>query len=196
MGIWRVTAKLRRFRRNKLKTSSVQRFSDIPISAWKPWKVIALYVKVWVWRGLYPLLKRFCREHGVSVNRVVNLAIQSFLGGCDVEELKLQSCLDGLLRRESRLRKIQNCMLRSGAYLKDYAVKRLGVPVGAPKPLKALSGREALVFQKICAEREKVAGQIMEIVEKLLENVEPLRVEGETFQDYVKRKLEKGGENG
>jgi len=129
------------------------------------------------WKGLDVLLLRFCREHNLPFNRVVNLAVQSFLGGCDVERLRLEAELYGLLRREVELRRVQNCMLRSGAFLGDYARRRLGKPVGPPRPLAALDGREARVFEKICGERERVAGRIVEVMERLLRDVEPLRLD-------------------
>jgi len=75
---------------------------------------------VYFWRGLYPLLLRFCRERGLSFNRVVNLAVQQFLGGCDVEELRLRARLAALLRGEVELRRVCNAMLRSGSYLPGY----------------------------------------------------------------------------
>jgi hypothetical protein len=131
-----------------------------------------------VWRGLVPLVRRFLGESGLSFNALVNLALERFLGGCGVpEELRLRAELYGLLRREAELRRVQNCMLRSGAFLGDYARRRLGKPVGPPRPLAALDGREARVFEKICGERERVAGRIVEVMERLLRDAEPLRLD-------------------
>ncbi|MEM2263426.1 MAG: hypothetical protein QW160_04310 [Candidatus Bathyarchaeia archaeon] len=105
------------------------------------------------------------------------MAVQSFLGGCGVEELRLRARLALLLRREAELRRVQNCMLRSGAYLGDYVRKRLGEPVGAPKPLAALSGREAEVFRRIAGERERIAGEIASIMERLLRDAPVFRLD-------------------
>ncbi|MEM0058137.1 MAG: hypothetical protein QXG09_04645 [Candidatus Bathyarchaeia archaeon] len=148
------------------------------------------------WRDLYPLLVRFCREYGVSFNRAVNLAVQRFLveGGCGGEELRLRARLALLLRREAELRRVQNCMLRSGAYLEDYVRRRLGKPVGAPKPLAALSGREAEVFMRIAGEREKVANEIVSIMERLLKDSPSFRLDEDGSR--VKKKVEGGELNG
>ncbi|MEM2385736.1 MAG: hypothetical protein QXO67_02025 [Candidatus Bathyarchaeia archaeon] len=137
-----------------------------------------------------PLLRRFCREHGVAFNRVVNLAVAQFLGGCDVEELRLRARLALLLRREVELRRVQNAMLRSGAYLGDYVRKRLGVPVGPPKPLAALSGREAEVFRRIAGERERIAGEIASIMERLLKDAPSFKLD----EDGSRVKKVEGGD--
>jgi len=135
---------------------------------------------------LYPLLLRFCRERGLPFIRVVNLAVQSFLGGCDVERLRLEAELEGLLREESKLRKVQNCMLRSGAYLPGYVARVLRKPGGVDLlrrgelPLEALAGkREVEVFLKICQRREEIARRICEIQEQLLADVEPFQLPGD-----------------
>jgi hypothetical protein len=150
------------------------------------------------WKGLDVLLLRFCREHNVPFNRVVNLAVQSFLGGCDVERLRLEAELEGLLREESRLRKVSNVMLRSGAYLPSYVVKVLRKPGGLSEvqrrgelPLEALADkREVQVFLKIAQKREMVAKRICEIQEQLLRDVEPFKVPGEGSR------VKKAGEGG
>jgi hypothetical protein len=135
------------------------------------------------------LVRRFLRESGLSFNALVNLSLERFLGGCSVEELRLRAELSGLLRREAELRRVQNCMLRSGAFLGDYARRRLGKPVGPPKPLAALDGREARVFEKICGERERVAREIAQIMERLLRDAEPLRLDEDS-------RVKKAGEGG
>ena len=142
-----------------------------------------MLVKVWFWKGLYPLLRRFCREHNVPFNKVVNLAVQSFLGSVDVEEVRLHARLDALMREESRLRKIQNTMLRSGSYLSGYVQRTLrepGRPVSLVRdgqvPLKALNPKEERVFRKIAARREQIACEIAELSEQLLRDVKPFRL--------------------
>jgi hypothetical protein len=158
---------------------------------------------VYFWRGLYPLLLRFCREHNVSFNRVVNLAVQQFLGGCDVGELRLQVRLDGLLREEARLRKACNAMLRSGSYLPGYVQRVLREPgrslghlPDAQRPLKALNPREERVFRRIAARREQIAREIAEIEEQLLRDVKPFRLKPDLrlsrSRARGKNKLERG----
>jgi len=141
------------------------------------------YRNVWFWRDLYPLVCRFCRARGISFNRVVNLALQSFLGQCDVEELRLRAKLAGLLREEAELRCVSNAMLRSGSYLPAYVQKVLrepGRPVslvrGRHVPLKALNPREERVFRRIAARREQIAEEIAEVTEQLLRDVKPFRL--------------------
>jgi len=123
---------------------------------------------------------------GVAFNRVVNLAVQSFLGGCDVGELRLQARLDVLLREEARLRRVCNAMLRSGSYLPGYVQRTLrepGRPVSLVRdgqvPLKALNPREERVFRRIVARREQIAREIAEIEEQLLRDVKPFRLKTE-----------------
>jgi len=140
------------------------------------------------WCGLYPLLLRFCRERGLAFNRVVNLAVLEFLkGGVDDGRLRLEAELDVLLREEARLRRVQNAMLRSGAYLPGYVARVLRKPGGLSElqrrgelPLEALADkREVQVFLKIAQKREMVAKRICEIEEQLLRDVEPFKVPGE-----------------
>ncbi|MEM2386330.1 MAG: hypothetical protein QXO67_05030 [Candidatus Bathyarchaeia archaeon] len=147
---------------------------------------------IYFWRDLEPLVRRFLRESGLPFNRFVNLAVQRFLveGGCDVEELRLRARLALLLRREAELRRVQNCMLRSGAYLEDYVRKRLGQPVGPPKPLAALSGREAEVFKRIAGERERIANEIAGIMERLLKDAPFFKLD----EDCSRVKKNEGGD--
>ena len=156
---------------------------------------------VYFWKDLACLVKRFCREHGVSVNRVVNLAVQEFLGQCDSEELRLKARLAGLLREEAELRKVSNAMLRSGSYLPGYVQKVLrepGRPVSLVRdkqvPLKALNPKEEKVFRRIASRREQIATEIAEITEQLLANVKPYRLKPSHVDRP--RKQRKGGESG
>jgi len=142
-----------------------------------------MIVRVYFWKDLAPLLKRFCREHNVPFNKVVNLAVQSFLGSVDVEEVKLHCRLDVLMREEARLRKIQNTMLRSGSYLPGYVQRTLREPGrnvslvrDGQVPLKALNPKEERVFRRIAARREQIAGEIAELSEQLLRDVKPFRL--------------------
>jgi hypothetical protein len=142
---------------------------------------------VYFWKSLYPLLKRFCREHSVPLNKAVNLAVSDWLGDVSVGKLRLQAELDRLLREEAHLRKVSNAMLRSGSYLPNYVVKVLRKPNGldlvrrGAVPLEAFDKREANVFLKICGRREAIAKRICEIEEQLLADVEPFKLEDEGF---------------
>jgi len=151
---------------------------------------------VYFWRGLYPLLCRFCREYGVPFNRVVNLAVQRFLGGCDVGELRLRARLALLLREEVELRRVCNAMLRSGSYLPGYVQRVLREPgrplthiPDAQRPLKALNPREERVFRKIAARREQIAREIAEIEEQLLRDVKPFRLKPDLRGSRSRRRL-------
>lgn len=150
---------------------------------------------VWFWRGLYPLLKQFCREHNVSFNRVVNLAVQSFLGGCDVGELRLRARLLALMREESELRGYTRVMLRSGSFLPQYAAKILREPGRALDyirsgqiPLKALSPSEEKVFRKILTRREAVAKEIVQILGELMKGVKPFRLKPDLHRSRSRRR--------
>jgi hypothetical protein len=138
---------------------------------------------VWFWCDLYPLLRRFCREQGVSFNHIVNLAVQGFLGVCDIEDLKLRARLSALLREEAELRRVCNAMLRSGSYLPRYVEQTLrepGRPVSLVRngqvPLKALNSKEEKAFRKIASRREEIAAEIADIQLELLRDVKPFRL--------------------
>jgi hypothetical protein len=142
-----------------------------------------MIMRVYFWKDLAPLVKRFCREHNIPFNRVVNLAVQSFLGTCNVERLALQAKLDKLLREEAELRRVSNAMLRSGSYLPGYVRRVLREPGRSlshlpdpQRPLKALNPREERVFRKIVARREQIAREIAEVQEQLLRDVKPFRL--------------------
>jgi len=142
-----------------------------------------MHRNVWFWCDLYPLLRRFCRENGVSFNSIVNLAVQQFLGVCDVNELRMKARLSGLLREEIELRRVCSAMLRSGSYLPRYVERTLqepGRPVSLVRsgqvPLKALNPKEEKVFRKIASRREEIAGEIADIELQLLRDVKPFRL--------------------
>jgi hypothetical protein len=164
-----------------------------------------MIVRVYFWKDLAPLLKRFCREHNIALNRVINLAVQNFIGTSNVEELKLCTKLNQLLREEAELRRVCNAMLRSGSYLPGYVQRVLREPGRSltylpdpQRPLKALNPREERVFRKIAARREQIAREIAEIQEQLLRDVKPFRLKPDLrlsrSRARDKNKL-KGGEN-
>lgn len=138
---------------------------------------------VWFWRDVFPLVSRFCREHKVAFNEVVNRACLFFLDSADVQELRLKARISALLREEAELRRVSNVMLRSGSYLPGYVQRVLKEPgirlshLPDPQtPLKALNPKEERVFRKIASRREEIAGEIADIQLKLLRDVKPFRL--------------------
>jgi hypothetical protein len=138
---------------------------------------------IWFWRDLYPLVRRFCVEHRVAFNWVVNEAVWVFLGSCDVEELRLKATLAGLLREENELRLYTRVMLRSGSFLPQYATKILREPGRAlgyirsgQIPLKALNPAEEKVFRKVLTRREAIAREVTRVLGELLRDVRPFRL--------------------
>jgi hypothetical protein len=157
-----------------------------------------MLVRVWVWKGLAPLLVRFCREYGVPFNQVVNRAVECFLGICDREELQLLARREALLREEAELRRVCNAMLRSGSYLPGYAQKVLREPgrsMGFVRdgqvPLKALNPGEERVFRKILSRREEIAGEIAAVQLQLLKDVKPFRLKPD-----LHRRVRRSGRSG
>lgn len=148
----------------------------------------------------------FCRTNNVSVNRVVNLAVQMFLGECDDEELRLKARLAKLMREEVELRRVCTAMLRSGSYLPQYVEKTLREPGrsvslvrGGQVPLKALNPNEERVFRKIATRREQIAAEIASIQEQLLKGVKPFRLKPDLPNSRSRRrdnpkKKDEGGE--
>jgi len=142
-----------------------------------------MHGRVWFWRDLYPLLRRFCVDNKVALNRVVNLALEQYLRKADIEELRLHARLAGLLREEAELRRLCTAMLRSGSYLPGYVQRVLREPGRSlshlpdpQRPLKALNPKEERVFRKIAARREQIAEEIAVLTEQLLRDVKPFRL--------------------
>jgi len=139
------------------------------------------------WVELWPLVQRFCREHGVSVNRLVNESISSFLQASDSDAvLRLLAEKTALKREESELRDDWRLIRRSGSALPGYVQEVLrepGRPVSLVRrgqvPLKALKPREEEVFRKIATRREQIAGRLAEIELELLKEVKPFRLKPE-----------------
>jgi hypothetical protein len=154
-----------------------------------------MHTSVYVWRDLYPLVKRFCKEHGVGFNEVVNRAVSQFLGTCNIEELRLKARLAALLKEEAELRRVSVCMLRSGSYLPGYVQRVLREPGRSlahlpdpQRPLKALNPKEERVFRKIAARREQIAREIAEIEEQLLRKVRPFRLKPDLHSSQSRRR--------
>ena len=165
-----------------------------------------MHTSVYVWRDLYPLVKRFCKEHGVGFNEVVNRAVSQFLGTCNIEELRLKARLAALLKEEAELRRVSVCMLRSGSYLPGYVQRVLREPGRSlshlpdpQRPLKALNPKEERVFRRIATKREQIAQEIAEIQEQLLHDVKPFRLKPDLHKRSWScrhgKNTEKGGEN-
>jgi hypothetical protein len=165
-----------------------------------------MHTSVYVWRNLAPLIRRFCREHGVGFNEVVNRAVSAFLAACDVDELRLRARLAALLKEEAELRRVSVCMLRSGSYLPAYVQRVLREPGRSlshlpdpQRPLKALNPKEERVFRRIATRREQIAQEIAEIQEQLLHDVKPFRLKPDMHKRSWScrhgKNTKKGGEN-
>ncbi|MGQ9640680.1 MAG: hypothetical protein ACUVUF_00960 [Candidatus Bathycorpusculaceae bacterium] len=105
------------------------------------------------------------------------MAVQDFLGQADVEELRLRAKLASLRRQEAELRQVMRVMLRSGSYLPQYADRlfRERFDRNEPSfvrsgqvPLKALNAREEDIARRVLAERERIAQEIADILDRLL----------------------------
>jgi hypothetical protein len=147
--------------------------------------------RVWVWRDVWPLLRRVVESSGLPLNRVVNLALLQYLGGVVTEEeLQLEARKVGLMREEADIRRSWRLIGRSGSYLEGYAAQVLQPQeyreyqkvmrrdvVGAEYsderrgriPLKALSKKEERLFRKMMARREEIAKELTEIELRLFE---------------------------
>jgi len=147
--------------------------------------------RVWVWRDVWPLLRRVVESSGLPLNRVLNLALLQFLRGDVVEEeLQLEARKVGLMREEADIRRSWRLIGRSGSYLESYAARVLqpreyleymkvmrrdvtAAPYSDERlgraPLAALSKREEKLFRKMMARREEIAKELTEIELRLFE---------------------------
>jgi len=151
---------------------------------------------VYFWRDLCPLVQRFCRERGVSVNRLVNEAVSTFLqvSGNDAV-LQLLGEKAALKREERELRDDWRLIRRSGSALPGYVQEVLrepGRPVclvrGGQVPLKALKPKEEEVFRKIATRREQIGARLAEIELELLREVKPFRLKPERSRSRARDK--------
>ena len=123
------------------------------------------------WVELWPLVQRFSREHGVSINRLVNEAASSFLQASGNDAiLRLLAEKAALKREERELRDDWRLIRRSGSALPRYVQEVLrepGRPVSLVRhgqvPLKALKPKEEEVFRKIATRREQIAARLAEM---------------------------------
>ena len=141
--------------------------------------------QVYFWRDVWPLLRGLSKRSKTAVNRLVNLAVQAWLGVCSEEELRVWAEVAGLVREDCMLRRVSSAMLRSGSYLPKYADKLFRPPWDAdgvsareglfyvkPRvgdvPLKALSPKEEKIMRRVLARREAIAGRIAELLDRVL----------------------------
>lgn len=131
---------------------------------------------VWFWRGVEGLVGRLRRD-GFPLNRAVNEALLFWMGVQGDEVLRLRARLALLRREEMDLRQSMRVMLRSGSYLPQYADKLFRERYDGGSsffvrrgqvPLKALSVAEEDVARRVLAERERIAGEIADVLGKLL----------------------------
>jgi len=137
---------------------------------------------VYFWRRVYPLLRVFARRTKTPVNTLVNLAVQSFIGASDEEQLKVLAEIEALCREDSQLRRVSSTMLRSGSYLPKYADRLFRSPWDSERdktrpfnyprrgevPLKALNAKEEAIMRRVLARREAIAQRIAELLDQVL----------------------------
>ncbi len=121
------------------------------------------------------MLIRVLRDSGLSLNHIVNEAVLSWLGGQGAEQLRLRARLVALQKEEAGLRQSMRVMLRSGSFLPKYAKELFREPGRSlsfvrdgQMPLKALAPKEEDVARRILAERERIAGEIADVLDELL----------------------------
>jgi len=128
------------------------------------------------WRGVRPLVGRL-RRAGFGLNRAVNEALLFWMGEQGDEKLRLRAKLVLLRKEEAELRQTMRVMLRSGSYLPQYADKLFrekydqGESAFVRKgqvPLKALNPKEEDVARRVLAERERIAQEIADVLDRLL----------------------------
>ncbi len=131
---------------------------------------------MWFWKLVRPLVRRLKRA-GFGVNRAVNEALLFWMGERGDEELRLRAKLVLLQREEVELRQSMRVMLRSGSFLPQYADKLFRERYDRSEspfvrkgqvPLRALSKREEEIARRVLAERERIAQEIVEVLDRLL----------------------------
>lgn len=134
-----------------------------------------VYFRGFVWE----YLRRFVERSGLSVSAVVGKALERFLGeglrGGELERFRLLQRESELLAEERSLRERLRVILRSGAYLQDYARKLL---LGSEKELGRVQRRvgvyasidteELDVILRLLQRRKQVAKELIQVEAKLL----------------------------
>lgn len=117
------------------------------------------------------------KRAGFPLNRAVNEALLQWMGVQGDEELRLRARLVVLRSQEADLRQSMRVMLRSGSYLPQYAGKLFrekydrsesAIVRHGQVPLKALGVKEEDVARRVLAERERLAQEIADVLDKLL----------------------------
>jgi len=118
-------------------------------------------------------------ETGEKVNVLVNRACETFLAekltGEVLEEFTVEAELENLIEEEKSLREKLTVILRSGAYLRDYARRlfegdtaefdRLRKRIGA---YSHMTEEEIDVALRILARREAISKRLVELMDKIL----------------------------
>lgn len=118
-------------------------------------------------------------ELGVTVSSLVNLACQSFLSekltGEFKERLKVEAEVSHLREEERCLRQDLAVILRSGAYLGDYARSLLEGDKAEVSKIRRRKGvyasvdaKELDVILRILARREAISHRLVELMDKVL----------------------------
>jgi hypothetical protein len=137
---------------------------------------------VYFCKGVFKPFSELARRSGTSVNRLVNLAVENYVGGCDVDSLRAFVEIGRLCREEKFLINVSKTMLRSGSYLPQYADRlfrssedsgrRRIMPMGYSRQdrelRKVLDPMEEEVMRRVLARREAVAQRIAELLDKVL----------------------------
>ena len=154
---------------------------------------------VYWWKSVKPLVRQLKRT-SFGLNRAVNEALLFWMGAQSDEELRLRAKLVSLRSQEAELRQTMRVMLRSGSYLPQYADKlfREKYDRSEPQfmrkgqvPLKALNKKEEDIARRVLAERERIAQEIAEVLDRLLPK-KKFRLKPSKSRARAKRR--KGGE--
>jgi len=131
---------------------------------------------VYFWKSVLPLV-RVLKRSGFPLNRAVNEALLFWMGAQDDDELRLRAKLVLLRSQEADLRQNMRVMLRSGSYLPQYADKLFREKYDRSEPsfvrhgqvpLRAMSKKEEDVARRVLAERERIAQEIADVLDRLL----------------------------
>jgi len=134
------------------------------------------YYKDYILTHVLSLAKKLGCSFSCAVNLLLEAMISEGLAGNVEEHLGLEVRRQHLLAEEAALRQIQKVLLRSGAYLPQYAQRLFGGK--DPKdtasrkgrlPLPALASvKEQQIIRRILARRERIVLELLEIADKLL----------------------------